>query len=93
MTDLQRDTALGALVDTLAAVEADPKPVKFLTVEVELKNGVPIGARSWIERGCTIGRLLGDRGGSVRLPVPAVHPARGQGPRRGAVDRRGEWDG
>ncbi len=62
MTDLQQTiarVAVGALVDTLAAVEADPKPIKFLTVEVELKNGKPIGARSWTERGCNVGRLLG----------------------------------
>ncbi len=62
MTDLQRDiarVAVGALVDTLAAVEADPKPIKFLTVEVELKNGVPVSGRAWIERGVNVGRLLG----------------------------------
>ncbi len=66
MSDLQQDiarVAVGALVDTLAAVEADPKPIKFLTVEVELKNGRRIGARSWTERGCNIGKLLGVGGG------------------------------
>ncbi len=62
MTDLQRDiarVALGALVEGLAAVNADPKPIKFLTVEVELKNGKPIDARSWVERRCNVGKLLG----------------------------------
>ncbi len=65
MTDLQDSIARGgvaALVDTLATSEADRKNVKFLTVELELKNGVPIGGRAWIERGCRIGTLLGDRG-------------------------------
>jgi hypothetical protein len=62
VSDLQQDiarVAVGALVESLAAVEADPKPIKFLTVEVELKNGKPVAARSWTERGCNIGKLLG----------------------------------
>ena len=58
MTDLQQAVtraAVAALVDTLAQVEAD----RYLTVDVELKNGVPVGGRSWIERGCNLGKLLG----------------------------------
>jgi hypothetical protein len=62
VSDLQQTiarVAVGALVESLAAVEADPKPIKFLTVEVELKNGKPIGGRAWIERGVNVGKLLG----------------------------------
>ncbi len=62
MTSLQQTiakVAVGALVDTLAQVEADRKSVRYLTVEVELKNGVPVGGRAWIERGVNVGRLLG----------------------------------
>ncbi len=62
MTDLQQTiarAAVGALVDTLAQVEADHRNVRFLTVELELKNGVPVDGRAWIERGCDIGKLLG----------------------------------
>ena len=65
MTELQQTVAraaVAALVDTLAQVEADRKNVKFLTVEVELRNGVPVDSRAWIERGCNLRRLLGDRG-------------------------------
>ena len=61
MSDLQdavARAAVGALVDTLATVEADRATVKFLTVELELKNGVPIDARAWIERRCNVGRML-----------------------------------
>jgi hypothetical protein len=29
---------------------------------VELKNGVPIGGRAWVERGCNLRRLLEGRG-------------------------------
>ena len=47
------------MVDTLAQVEADRKNVRYITVEVELRNGVPVGGRSWIERGCNLGTLLG----------------------------------
>jgi len=50
------------MVDTLRQVEADRKNVKYLTVELELKNGVPIDGRAWVERRCNVGRLLGDRG-------------------------------
>ncbi len=66
MTDLQRAiarAAVGALVDTLAAVEADRRNVRFLTVELELRNGVPVDGRAWIERGCNLRRLLGVEGG------------------------------
>ena len=62
MTDLQQAVAraaVAALVDTLAQVEADRKNVRSLTVEVELKNGVTVGGRSWLERGCNLGKLLG----------------------------------
>ncbi len=65
MTELQQTiarVAVGALVDTLAQVEADRKNVKFVTCEIELKNGVPIDGRAWVERGCNVGRLLGKRG-------------------------------
>lgn len=62
MTDLQESiarVAVVALVDTLATVEADRKNVKFLTCEIELKNGVPVDARAWIERSVNVGKLLG----------------------------------
>ncbi len=65
MTELQQSiarVAVGALVESLAAVEADPKAIRFLTVEVELQRGKPIEARSWVERRCNVGKLLGDRG-------------------------------
>ncbi len=61
MSDLAEAVArasVGALMDMLAVVEADRKNVKFLTVEVELRNGAPVAARVWIERGCNINRLL-----------------------------------
>ncbi len=54
--------AVAALVDTLAQVEADRKNIKFLTCEIELRNGVPIDARAWIERTCNVNKLLGVSG-------------------------------
>ena len=62
MSDLQESiarAAVGALVDTLAVVEADRRNVRYLTVELELKNGVPIEGRSWIERRANVSKLLG----------------------------------
>ena len=66
MTDLPERlarAAIAAMADTLARVEADRKNVKFLTVELELKNGEPIDGRAWIERGVNVGRLLGTPAG------------------------------
>ncbi len=65
MTDLQQTiakAAVGALLDALAAVEADRRNVRFLTVELELRNGVPVDGRAWIERGCNLSKLLGVKG-------------------------------
>ncbi len=65
MTDLQEAVAraaVAALVDTVAQVEADKKNVKFLTCEIELRNGVPIDGRAWIKRRVSVGKLLGVRG-------------------------------
>jgi hypothetical protein len=61
VSDLQESiarAAVGALADTLAQVEADRKNVRYLTVELELKNGVPIDARAWVERRCSVNELL-----------------------------------
>ena len=54
--------AIGALADTLAAVEGDLKATKYVTVEVELAGGKPTSARAWVERKCNINRLLGVSG-------------------------------
>ena len=51
--------AVAALVDTLTQVEADRANVRFLTVELELKHGVPVDGRAWIERRCNLSKLLG----------------------------------
>ncbi len=51
--------AVAAIADTLAQVEADRANVRFLTVELELKNGVPVNGRAWVELRCNIGKLLG----------------------------------
>ncbi len=63
MTEQQQAVArvaVGALVDAYAR-EPDLKATKYVTVEVELSAGKPTAARAWIERRCSVGRLLGDR--------------------------------
>ena len=62
LTDTVARAAVGALVDTLAAVEADVQNVRYLTVEVELHRGKPVEARSWIERRASVGKLLDVKG-------------------------------
>ncbi len=64
MTEQQQTVArvaLGALVDAYAR-EPDLKATKYVTVEVELSAGKPTAARAWIERRCSINKLLGVSG-------------------------------
>jgi hypothetical protein len=61
MTEQQQAVArvaIGALVDAYAR-EPDVKATKFVTVEVELAGGKPVEARAWIERRCSVNKLLG----------------------------------
>ena len=61
MTEQQQTVArvaIGALVDAYAR-EPDLKATKFVTVEVELAGGKPASARAWIERRCSVNKLLG----------------------------------
>ncbi len=61
MTEQQQTIAravVASLADALAAVEADKARVKYLTCEVELKNGAPVDAHCWIDLGTNLRRLL-----------------------------------
>ena len=53
---------VAAIADTAPTIEAEPRAVRYLTVEIEVSGGKPAHARAWVERRCNIGRLLGDRG-------------------------------
>ena len=46
LSEVLARAAVAALIDTLAQVEADRKNVKYLTVELELKDGVPVDGRA-----------------------------------------------
>ena len=54
--------AVAAIADTVPTIEADPRAVRFLTVEIEVSGGKPVEARAWVERRANVGRLLGVRG-------------------------------
>ena len=58
MSDLQEAVARAA-VGALATIEADRKNVRYLTCEIELRDGVPVDARAWVERGVNLGEPLG----------------------------------
>ena len=54
--------AVAAIADTVPTIEADPKAVRYLTVEIEVSGGKPAHARAWVERRCNLRRLLEGRG-------------------------------
>ncbi len=61
MADLSESlarVAVGALADLYERESADLAAVKYLTLEIELHRGKPIGGRAWIERGVNVGKLL-----------------------------------
>ena len=51
--------AVAAIVDTAPTIEADPKAVRYLIVEIELSGGKPTAARARVEPRCNVNRLLG----------------------------------
>ncbi len=63
MTDLQdrlTEAAAAAIADVMPAIEADPRKVRRLTVELELANGGQVeGGTAWIERAVNVNKLLG----------------------------------
>ena len=63
MTDLQdhlTEAAAAAIADVMPAIEADPKRVRLLTIELELDGGRRVaGGTAWIERRVSLGKLLG----------------------------------
>ena len=62
LTESLARAAVAAIADTVPTIEADPRAVRFLTVEIEVSGGKPTHARVWIERKCSLSRLLGKGG-------------------------------
>jgi hypothetical protein len=62
LTEQLARAAVAAIADTVPTIQADPKAIRYLTVEIEVIGGRPAEARAWIERKCKLGKLLGDRG-------------------------------
>ena len=62
MTDLVESltaAATAAIADIMPAIEAEPRKVRILTIELELANGCEVkGGTAWIERAVNINRLL-----------------------------------
>ena len=62
MTESQQTVAraaVAALVDLYERESTDLAAVKYLTLEIKLHRGKPIGGRASIERGVNLGKLLG----------------------------------
>ena len=66
MTDLQdhlTEAAAAAIADVMPAIEADPRKVKTVMIELELAGGVQVRAgTAWIERAVNVSKLLGVKG-------------------------------
>ena len=61
MTDLQQAVARAAVAALVDAYEREPDlgSVRYLTLELELKNGKPADARCWTECRVNVNKLLG----------------------------------
>jgi hypothetical protein len=62
MSDLAaclRRAAPGAVDDVVSLIEAEPRMVRLLTIEIELGNGGKVmGGHAWIERAVSLSKLL-----------------------------------
>ncbi len=62
VTHLQ-EAAAAAIADVMPAIEADPRKVRLLTIELEVANGCQVKAgTAWIERAVNVNKILGVRG-------------------------------
>ena len=61
MTDLQQAVARALATALVDAYEREPDlgSVRYLTLELELRNGKPAEARYWTERRVNVNKLLG----------------------------------
>ena len=63
LTTRLTEAVSAAIADVMPAIEAEPRKVRLITIELEVANGCEVkGGTAWIERAVNIGRLLGDRG-------------------------------
>ena len=60
LTERLQAAACAAIADVMPAIEAEPRKVRRLTVELELANGGQVkGGTAWIERAVNVNKLLG----------------------------------
>ncbi len=63
LTEQLQAAASAAIADVMPAIEAEPKKVRLLTIELEVANGCQVkGGTAWIERAVNVNKLLGTRG-------------------------------
>ena len=62
MTDLTQRlqaAATTSIPDIMPAIEAEPRKVRLVTIELEVANGCEVtGGTAWIERAVNVNRLL-----------------------------------
>lgn len=60
LTERLQAAAAAAIADVMPAIEADPRKVRLITIELEVANGCQVvGGTAWIERAVNVGKLLG----------------------------------
>ena len=59
LTTKLQEAASAAIADVMPAIEADPRKVRLVTIELEVANGCEVKAgTAWIERAVNVNRLL-----------------------------------
>ena len=59
LTERLQAAATAAIADIMPAIEAEPRKVRLVTIELEVANGCEVrGGMAWIERAVNVNRLL-----------------------------------
>ncbi len=59
LTERLTAAATAAIADIMPAIEAEPRKVRLVTIELEVAGGCEVkGGTAWIERAVNINRLL-----------------------------------
>jgi len=60
LTQQLQHAAAAAIADIMPAIEAEPRKVRLVTIELEVANGREVkGGTAWIERAVNVNKLLG----------------------------------
>ncbi len=59
LTERLTEAAAAAIADIMPAIEAEPRKVRLVTIELEVANGCQVkGGTAWIECAVNVNKLL-----------------------------------